>query len=118
MPSASNFSTSLSDLSHVRLDDGADAAAISRQPVQFVDEVERALGVGRAFHVNAREVWRLHGGGFGHQADHQIARQLFIHVKTHVGKFETDVGVEPLGGDFVEQLVIKLRRWRGPRRRW
>ena len=76
--------------------------------MQFVDEVEGTLGVGGAFHIDAHEISGRHVGGFGDQAAHDFVGQLLVDVEAHVGELEADVGVELVGGDFVEQVVIEV----------
>ncbi len=44
-----------------------------------------------------------------HQAGHQLARELLIHIESHVRELEADVGIELVRGHLVEKLVIKLR---------
>ena len=34
--------------------------------------------------------------------------ECFVHVQTHMGEFQADVGVELSDGDLVKQLMIKL----------
>ena len=60
----------------IRLDDRSHAARVSRQAMQLPHEVERALGVGRAFHVDAHEVVDAHRvvEQFGDQAEGQAPR--------------------------------------------
>ena len=57
--SASSFSTSLSRALQIGLNHSADAVLISRHAMQFVNEVQRALRVGRTFHIDAHKT-----GGF------------------------------------------------------
>ena len=77
--------------------------------MQFVDEIERALGVGRSLHVDADKAGRVHGCGLGDQPADDFPRQCFIHIKSHVSELEADIGVEMVGGDGVENLLIELR---------
>ena len=74
--------------------------------MQPAHEVERALGVGRAFHVDAHEVVDAHR--VVHQLGHQTERQVLAHVEAHVRELEADVGVQLARGDFVEHAVIEL----------
>ena len=76
--------------------------------VQRVHEIERALRVGRALHVDAHKIRRAHAGRFLHQSGHQVARQLFVDVEAHVGQLQAHVRFELVGRDLVEQLVIEL----------
>ena len=76
--------------------------------MQFVHEIERALGVRRAFHVHPDEIARIHGRRFRHQPGDQIAGQFLVHVETHVGKFQADIGVELAARNFVQHLVVEL----------
>ena len=73
-----------------------------------MDEIKRALGVRRTFHVDANEVARVHGSGLGHESRYLVAGQFFVHVEAHVGELQADVGVQLLRGDVVQQLVIEL----------
>ena len=77
--------------------------------MQFVNEIERALGVGRALHVDAHKARGIHRGGFGDQSADDIAREFFVYIEPHVREFETDVGVELVGDDRVENLMVELR---------
>src|SRR5260370_9435737 len=46
------------------------------------NEVECALSVRRAFHVDANEPARPHGRRFSHESGNQVARKLLIHVRS------------------------------------
>src|SRR5579863_3049732 len=76
--------------------------------MQLADEIQSSLRVGRTFHVNARKVSRSHGSGLGDQSGHEIACQLLVHIKTHVSEFQADIRIQLLGGDVIQQLMIKL----------
>ncbi len=76
--------------------------------VQFMHEIERALRVRRAFHVDADEISRIHGRRFRHEAGNQIAGKFLVDVEPHVGKLQADICVEPPARYFVQQLVIEL----------
>ncbi len=93
---------------HIRLNHRAHSARVPRHAVQFVNEIERALGVRRTFHIHPNEIRRLHGRGFRHQAGDQIAGELLVHVETHVGQLQADVCVELALRDFVQHLMIEL----------
>ena len=93
---------------HIGLDHRAYCASMTRHAVQFVHKVERALGVGRAFHVDPNEITRIHGRRLRHQAGDQIAGEFLVHVETHVGKLQADIRVELAARDFVQHLMIKL----------
>ena len=51
---------------------------------------------------------RLHGRGFRHQAGNQIAGKFLVHVESHVGQLQADIGVELAARNFVQHLMIKL----------
>jgi hypothetical protein len=91
---------------HVGLDDRADAAGVSGLTMQATHEVEGALGVRRAFHVDADEVVDAHG--VVHQLGDQAKCHLLADVEAHVGELEADVGVELALVDFVEHVVVEL----------
>jgi len=93
---------------HVGLDDGSDAILVAGDAVKFVDEIEGALGVGGAFHIDANEIFRRHAGRFGDQTADNFVGHGFVDVEAHVGEFKADVGVEIFGGDLVEQVVVEL----------
>ena len=50
----------------------------------------------------------IHGRRFRHQAGDQIAGEFLVHVETHVGKLQADIGVELAARDFVQHLMIEL----------
>jgi len=93
---------------HVGLDDGADIVCIAGDAVEFMDEVEGALGVGGAFHVDANEVPGRHAGGLGDQSANDVVGHSLVDVEAHVGEFETDVGVQFVGRDLIEEVVVEL----------
>ena len=82
--------------------------SIPGDAMEFVDEVERALGVGGAFHVDANEVLGRHAGGFGDESANDVVGHLFVDVEAHVGEFEADVGVQFVDGDLIEEVVVEL----------
>jgi hypothetical protein len=86
----------------------AHAGLVPRNPVEFVNEIERALGVGRAFHVDANKILGRHAGGFGDQAADDFVGHFLVHVQAHVGQLDADIRVQFGGGDFVEQMVVQL----------
>ena len=81
--------------------------------MQFVNEVQSALGVGRTFHIDAHKSRRLHGCRFRHQAGNNVAGQLLVDVQSHVGQLQADVGVEAVGRDGVENLVVEFGAFAG-----
>ena len=44
-----------------------------------------------------------------HQARHQFASHLLVHIQAHVGQLQADVGVELVGDNGIENMVVKLR---------
>jgi hypothetical protein len=106
------FGQQLCDVSlgapHVRLYYCSHTAFISRNTVQFVNEVESSLGVGRSFHVDANKILGRHAGGFGDQSADDVVGHFFIHVEAHVGELKADIRIEFVGGNFVEQFVVKV----------
>ena len=44
-----------------------------------------------------------------HQACDQVAGHLLIDVQSHVGQLQADVGIEMVGRDGVENLMVELR---------
>src|SRR5271165_1441600 len=93
---------------HIGLDYGAYAVLVSRNAVQLVNEVERPLRVGRTFHVDANEILWRHAGGFGDQAADDLVSHALVHIQAHVGQFQADVGIQLVGGNFVEQVMVEL----------
>ena len=90
----------------IGLDDDADGAAQLGPGVDAAHDVERDLGEGRVFHVDADEVaggvgmLREAGGdGFGERRDR---------VEAHLGELDADVGVEFAGSDLIEKLVVDV----------
>ena len=77
--------------------------------MQFVDEIECALRIGRSLHVDADESRRGHGRSLGHQAADDLASQLLIHIEAHMGELEADIGIELVGDDGVKNLMVELR---------
>ena len=73
-----------------------------------MDEIECALSIGRSLHVDADESRRSHGRSLGHQADDDLASQLLIHIKAHMGELEADIGIELVGDDGVQNLMVEL----------
>ena len=51
---------------------------------------------------------RVHRRRFGHQAADDFTGQFLIHVQAHVSQLQADVGVELIGCNGVENLMIKL----------
>ena len=76
--------------------------------MEFVNEVEGALGVGRAFHIDAHKILGRHAGRLGHQSADDVVGHGLVHIEAHVGELEADIRVQVVGGDFVEQVVIEL----------
>src|SRR5260370_24310616 len=93
---------------HIRLDHGRDAALVPRDAVEFVNEVERALRVGRAFHIDANKIPGGHAGRLGDQSADDFVGHRLVHVEAHVGQLQADIRIQFVGGDFVEQVVVKL----------
>src|SRR5208283_5999492 len=93
---------------HIGLDHRPYAVFVARNAVELVDEVERALGVGRAFHINANKIPGRHAGRLGDQAADDFVGHVLVHIQAHVGQFEADVRVQFIGGNFVEQVVVEL----------
>src|ERR1700692_4053906 len=77
--------------------------------MKFVHKIESALRVGRAFHIDADEAGRVHGRRFCDESADDVASQSVVHVESHVGQFETDIGVELVSDDRVENLKVELR---------
>ncbi len=77
--------------------------------MQFVHEIQRALRVGRTFHIHTNEARRIHRGRLRHEAADDVTRQFLIHIQTHVSQLETDVGIEMVGRDRIENLLVELR---------
>ena len=72
--------------------------------MQAFEEVNGALGVGTAFHVEAHEVVILPGflqnlGGHGDA-------EVFIEVHAHLGELEGHVGVQAFGLNRVEDAFV------------
>ena len=63
---------------------------------------------GEPSHIHAHKARRIHGRRFCHQAGHRIAGHLFVDVETHVGQLQTDVGIEMVGRDGIENLVVEF----------
>ena len=93
---------------HIGLDHGSHIIGVARNAVEFVNEVEGALRVGRAFHIDANEIRGRHAGGFGDQAADDVIGHLLVDVEAHVSELQADVGVQFVGGDFVEKMVVEL----------
>ena len=74
--------------------------------MQAAHEVERALGVRRAFHVDAHEV--VDADGVVDQLGDQAEGELLADVETHVRELEADVGVELALVDLVEHAMVEL----------
>ena len=85
-----------------------DGVGVARHAVEFVDEIERALRVGRSLHVDTHKPRRIHGRGFGDQPADDVAGQLLIHIEPHVREFKADIGVEVVGGNSIKNLMIEL----------
>ncbi len=68
-------------------------------------KVQRLLRVGRALHVHADEA--VDANGVVEQFADVVARQFLIHVQSHVGQLDADVGVELAALNLVEELVIE-----------
>src|ERR1035437_2503357 len=98
---------------HIRLDHRSHAVLVPRNPVELVNEVERTLRVGRSFHIDANKIPGRHVGRLGDQPADDVVGQVLVHVQAHVGEFHADIRVQLGGGDFVEQMVIKLRAGAG-----
>ena len=46
---------------------------------------------------------------FATRPSDQVAGKVLVHVEAHVGKLQTDVGIQLATADFVQQLVVKPR---------
>ena len=84
----------------IRLDDGSHHASVARLAMEFANKAQRALGVGRAFHVDAHEAFQR--GCFCYQAADQFASEVLLDIEPHVGQLQADVAVEPLRRDVIE----------------
>ena len=93
----------------VGLNHGTHAILIPRHAMQFVNEVQGALRIGRTFHIDPHKARRLHGCRFTHQAGHEFASHFLVHIQPHVCQFQTDVRVQVVGDDGIENLVVELR---------
>ena len=112
IPSARSFSTSLSDRFRYAWITVPTELAFPGSAVEFVHEIQGALRVGRTFHIDAHKAGRVHGCGLGDQSADDFAGQLLVHIQPHVSELEADVGVEFVGGDGIENLMIELGAWR------
>jgi hypothetical protein len=90
----------------IGLDDDADGAAQFGSGVDAAHDVERDLGDGRVFHVDAEEV----AGGLGvlGEAGGDGFGEGGIEGETHLGKLDADVGVELARGDLIEKPVVDV----------
>src|SRR5690606_2264049 len=88
----------------VSLDDDA-GVAVALVP-DAAEEVQRALGVGAGLHVEADEGVEL-PGPVEHAAD-VLAQERVVNVLPHLRELERHVGVEPLGGDAVQELDVDV----------
>ena len=77
--------------------------------MQFVDEIQSALSVGRSLHVNAHKLRRIHRRSLGDQTANDVSGQFLVDVQAHVSEFQADIGVEMIGGYGVKNLMIELR---------
>src|SRR5207248_2752394 len=84
------------------------APLMFRISMEFMNQVEGPLSIGRALHVYANEVLRLHLRRLCYQPAHVVVRKLRVDIQTHVRKFQADIGIEPARRNFSEQLTIKL----------
>src|SRR5262249_32837846 len=85
--------------------DSSHGAVVPRPSVKFVYEVQRALCVRRTFHVHPHKTFQ--GCCFRDQPTHQFARQALIYIEAHMREFETDVRIQALAGDRIQQSVIE-----------
>ena len=86
--------------------------------MEFVHEIEGALSIRRALHIHPYKSRRIHGRGFGNQSAHDIPRHPLIHVQAHMCELQADVGLELIGGDRIEDLLIEQARFAALRRGW
>jgi len=88
----------------VTLDHRSDVVAVGPQPL---DEVQRALGVGRSLHVDPDEdamaVTGIHDRGDYRQA------LLIAQIQPHAGQLDAAVNVEALGGDALDGRDVRRR---------
>src|SRR5450759_2224647 len=93
---------------HIRLDHRPHAVLLPRNPVELVNEVESTLRGWRSFHIDANKIPGRHAGRLGDQPADDFVGHVLVHVQAHVGQLQADIRVQTVGGDFVEQVVIKL----------
>src|ERR1700716_4323373 len=93
---------------HIRLDHRPYASLIPWNPVEFVNKVGRALRIWRSFHIDANKILGRHAGRLRDQPADNFVGHCFVQVEAHVGQLQADICVQLVGGDFVEQVVIKL----------
>ena len=61
---------------------------IPRHAMQFVNQVQGALRVGRrTFHVDTHKARRRQGCRFAHQAGDELASHFLVHIQSHVRRF-------------------------------
>jgi hypothetical protein len=88
----------------VGLEDGAYAALQVRESVDAFGELEGGFGERSAFHVDADEGVSV-GGVLDHLGD-DLLGERGREVHAHLGELDADVGVEVVGFDGVEELVV------------
>src|SRR5215469_7338316 len=73
-----------------------------------MNEVKRSLSVWGALHIHTNKAGRIQGRRFGDQSADDVPCQGLIDVEAHMCELQTDVGVQMICRNGIENLVIKL----------
>ena len=102
--SGSSSSRSPGRAVEVRLEHGADVRVtlLAERP----EHAQRRVDERRLLHVEPDEV--ADAGGMGDELADVRARELLVEAEPEVGQLERDVDPQPLGGDAVEDLLVRV----------
>jgi hypothetical protein len=69
-----------------------------------LDQLDGALRVGRAFHINAQKIFKTRGAL--HDGEHQTRAEFTVDVQAKLREFAGDVGLDVFLGDGLENREI------------